>query len=181
MTLEGFMRHARSHKRHSSGVSFLLQCGNEFRESPFATQPAPSDSVTGVTVQSTLVCSIARLAWWGGAAATRRVAVVLVAAAISIAATCAATAQVVWPPIPASEEPWNAQSVLEPVPFVRQWERKGADEVLPEDTPVNTRVQPGYEPRGARLGVWMFEPSVTMGSYYSSNVFSSPTDKRGDL
>jgi hypothetical protein len=27
----------------------------------------------------------------------------------------------------------------------------------------------------------MFEPSVTMGSYYSSNVFSSPTDKRGDL
>jgi hypothetical protein len=114
-------------------------------------------------------------------AATRRVAAVLVAAAISMVATFAATAQVVWPPVPASEEPWNAQRVLEPVPFVRQWERKGADEILPEDTPVKTRVQPGYEPRGARLGVWMFEPSLTTGSYYSSNVFSSPTDKRSDL
>jgi hypothetical protein len=77
--------------------------------------------------------------------------------------------------------PWNAQKVLEPAPFTHQWEAKGLDEILPEDTPVKTRLQPGYEPVGVRAGAWMFVPSLTMGGLYNSNVFATPSNKQSDI
>ena len=55
------------------------------------------------------------------------------------------------------------------------------EEVPPEDTPVKTRQQPGYEPVGIRAGSWMFSPALTFGSFYDSNIFSSNTLKRSDI
>ena len=49
------------------------------------------------------------------------------------------------------------------------------EEIPPEDMPVKTRQQPGYEPVGIRAGSWMFNPSLIAGSFYDSNVFSSNT------
>jgi hypothetical protein len=92
-----------------------------------------------------------------------------------------AAAQVVLPPMPPPATPWNAQRVFEPVPFARRWEIEGGDGIRPEDTPVRTRVHPGYEPPGIRAGTWMFHPSLMVGGFYNSNVFASPTDKRSDI
>ena len=55
------------------------------------------------------------------------------------------------------------------------------EEVPPEDTPVKTRQQPGYEPVGIRAGSWMFTPTLISGGFYDSNVFSSDTLKRSDI
>src|SRR5262249_40541344 len=51
----------------------------------------------------------------------------------------------------------------------------------PEDTPVRTRQQPGYEPVGIRAGAWMLSPSLLVGSLYDSNVFSSSIMRRSDV
>lgn len=72
------------------------------------------------------------------------------------------------------------QQVFEPVPFAQRWERLGLDDIPPEDTPVGTRVHPGYRPPGVRAGSWMFNPTLTGGVIYNSNVLSSATDERGD-
>jgi hypothetical protein len=108
------------------------------------------------------------------------VAAALAAIVSSLCAAPMAGAQVVWPPIPPQSAPWNALQVLEPVPFVQRWEMSGVEDIAPEDTPVKTRLQPGYEVRGIRAGAWMFQPSLTAGGFYNSNVFASPTDQRGD-
>jgi hypothetical protein len=91
-----------------------------------------------------------------------------------------AESQVVLPPLPAPESPWNAQRVFEPIPFAHQWESMGMD-IAPEDMPVKTRIHPGWEPVGFRAGSWMFVPSFTFGSYYTSNAFSSATDRKQDF
>jgi len=119
-----------------------------------------------------------------GAAELQRAPAAAAALAAVLPILCApsiAGAEVVWPPIPPQPAPWSALQVLEPVPFVQRWEMSGVEDIAPEDTPVKTRIQPGYEVRGIRAGAWMFQPSLTAGASYSSNVFASPTDPRGDM
>ena len=90
-------------------------------------------------------------------------------------------AQVVLPPIPPQESPWSAQRVFEFVPFPYRWESEGLGEILPEDTPVKTRLHPGYEAVGLRAGSWMFVPSLSVGGIYTSNAFASSINKQSDL
>jgi hypothetical protein len=103
------------------------------------------------------------------------------AAAIMIGLASPAKAQV----IPSTNEevapPWNAQRIFEPSSLPKLTDPNSQEEVAPEDTPVKSRQQPGYEPIGIRDGSWMFSPALTFGGFYDSNVFSSNTLKRSDL
>ncbi|MBU6462977.1 MAG: outer membrane beta-barrel protein [Bradyrhizobium sp.] len=87
--------------------------------------------------------------------------------------------------IPATFEetpsPWNALRLFDPTPLPTLANPKNGEAVAPEDTPVRTRQQPGYEPVGIRDGSWMFLPSVLTGGFYDSNVFSSNFMKRSDI
>ena len=77
--------------------------------------------------------------------------------------------------------PWNAQRIFEPSSRPDLTDPDSREEIPPEDTPVKTRQQPGYEPVGIRAGSWMFNPSLIAGGFFDSNVFSSNTAKRSDL
>jgi len=103
------------------------------------------------------------------------------AAAIVLGLVSPANAQV----IPsASEEvapPWNTQRIFEPSSLPNLLDPDSRQEVLPEDTPVKNRQQPGYEPIGIRAGSWLFSPALISGGFYDSNVFSSNTNKRSDV
>ncbi|MGB3046250.1 MAG: outer membrane beta-barrel protein [Xanthobacteraceae bacterium] len=79
------------------------------------------------------------------------------------------------------DPPWNAQRVFEPSPLPELTNRDSGDEIPPEDMPVMKRQQPGYEPVGIRSGSWMFNPALTSGMLYDSNVFSSNTFRRSDI
>jgi hypothetical protein len=87
----------------------------------------------------------------------------------------------VLPLTPEMEAPWNAQRVFETVPFAQRWAMSGVDELLLEDTPVKTRIHRGYDPVGVRAGKWMFVPSMSVGGFYTSNAFASPTNKQSDV
>lgn len=105
----------------------------------------------------------------------------LPAAAIVLGLASPADAQAI--PM-ATEEvaaPWNAQRLFDPTPLPVLTEADNREPVAPEDTPVATRQQPGYEPIGIRSGSWMFLPSLTTGAFYDSNIFSSNTEKRSDI
>jgi hypothetical protein len=104
-----------------------------------------------------------------------------VAAAAFFSLLPTSQAQVITPLNPPGSPPWSSLDVFDPVPFARIWSRDGADAPAPEDTPVKTRQQPGYESVGIRAGAWMFNPSVTGGVLYDNNVFASNSDKRGDI
>jgi hypothetical protein len=92
-----------------------------------------------------------------------------------------AHAQIVLPPTVPIAPPWNAQQVFDPQVFPQWWDMNWQAERLPEDTPVKTRLQPGYEPIGMRFGSWMFDPSITAGGLYDSNVFATPSNQQGDI
>lgn len=77
--------------------------------------------------------------------------------------------------------PWSAQRVFERTTLPQLDDPATTDRPEPEDTPVKTRQHPGYEPIGIRSGSWMFNPSLTAGTFYDSNVFSSSTQPRGDV
>ncbi|HLZ01621.1 MAG TPA: outer membrane beta-barrel protein [Bradyrhizobium sp.] len=77
--------------------------------------------------------------------------------------------------------PWNVQRIFDPTPLPMLTDAQTSEPVAPEDTPVKTRQQPGYEPVGIRSGSWLFNPSLTAGTFYDSNVFSSNTLKRSDV
>src|SRR4030088_274051 len=84
----------------------------------------------------------------------------------------------------ASEEvapPWNTQRIFEASSRPNLPDPDSRQEVLPEDTPVKNRQQPGYEPIGIRAGSWLFSPALISGGFYDSNVFSSNTTKRSDI
>jgi hypothetical protein len=102
-------------------------------------------------------------------------------AAIVLGLATPANAQV----IPSTNEevapPWNAQRIFEPSTLPNLPDPDSREEVPPEDMPVKKRQQPGYEPAGIRAGSWMFNPSLTAGGFYDSNVFSSNTMKRSDI
>src|SRR5882724_468198 len=77
--------------------------------------------------------------------------------------------------------PWNAQRIFEPSAQPDLTNPDSREEIPPEDMPVKTRQQPGYEPVGIRAGSWMFNPSLISGGFFDSNVFSSNTSKRSDV
>ena len=77
--------------------------------------------------------------------------------------------------------PWNAQRIFEPSSLPDRTDPDNREEIPPEDMPVKKRQQPGYEPVGIRAGSWMYNPSLTVGSFYDSNVFSSNTAQRSDV
>jgi hypothetical protein len=104
-----------------------------------------------------------------------------VATALLVSASSPALNQVVSPISPSATPPWSSLDVFDPVPFSQLWGRDPADAADPEDNPVKTRQQPGYESVGIRAGTWMFNPSVTGGALYNSNVFATGSDKQGDL
>ena len=70
---------------------------------------------------------------------------------------------------------------LEPSSLPDRTDPEIREEIPPEDMPVKKRQQPGYEPVGIRSGSWMFNPSLTAGTFYDSNVFSSNTAQRSDI
>lgn len=78
-----------------------------------------------------------------------------------------------------ASSPWNALRLFDPTPLPMLTDKR--EPVAPEDTPVATRQQPGYEPTGIREGSWMFLPSFLAGGFYDSNVFSSNSVKRSDI
>jgi hypothetical protein len=77
--------------------------------------------------------------------------------------------------------PWNALRVFEPTPLPNLTDQENREEVPPEDMPVKSRQQPGYEPAGIRDGSWLFSPALISGAFFDSNVFSSNTLKRSDI
>lgn len=108
----------------------------------------------------------------------------LASAAIVVLVVCAASqssAQVfpdepsIWTP------PWNAQHIFDPTVLPVLIDPAARDVVAPEDTPVRSRKWPEYESPGIRAGAWMFNPAVTAGAFYDSNVFSSSTGQENDL
>lgn len=103
------------------------------------------------------------------------------AAAMIALSLARADAQVV----PATQEvvlpPWNAQQVFAPIPLPMLTEPDTRDEVAPEDTPVKNRARPEYQARGIRSGSWMFNPSLSAGTFYDSNVFSSRDNRQSDM
>lgn len=103
------------------------------------------------------------------------------AAAIVLGLASPAKAQVV--PMTTDEvaPPWNAQRIFDPTPLPLLTDPESREPVAPEDTPVKTRQQPGYEQVGIRDGSWMFLPSFMTGAFYDSNIFSSNVMKRSDL
>ena len=77
--------------------------------------------------------------------------------------------------------PWNAQRIFEPSSLPDRTDPDNREEIPPEDMPVKKRQQPGYEPVGIRAGSWMYNPSLTAGSFYDSNVFASNTTPSSDV
>jgi hypothetical protein len=105
----------------------------------------------------------------------------LIAAALGVSLPSLAFGQVVLPPSPASTPPWNSLEVFDPVWFAQVRSRNPDETVRPEDLPVKTRQQPGYEPIGVRSGAWLFSPALSAGGFFNSNVFATPTDPQGDF
>jgi hypothetical protein len=103
------------------------------------------------------------------------------AAAILLALGSAANAQAIPWTSGETASPWSAQRIFEPSSLPDRTDPDSREEIPPEDMPVKKRQQPGYEPVGIRAGSWMYNPSLTVGSFYDSNVFSSNTTQRSDM
>ncbi len=103
------------------------------------------------------------------------------AAAIVLGLATHANAQVIPSTIDEVAPPWNAQQIFDPTPLPVLTDPDNREAIAPEDTPVKNRQQPGYEPVGIRYGSWMFNPSLTAGGFFDSNVFSSNIMKRSDF
>jgi hypothetical protein len=104
-----------------------------------------------------------------------------IAAAVVFAGACTARAQIVPYGVLPVAPPWNAQQLFEPSPLPDLTSRDLRPVIEPEDLPVRQRVQPGYEPVGIREGSWMFNPLITGGALFDSNVFSVPSGAQADL
>ena len=117
---------------------------------------------------------------WCGPKFGRILADALVAAFV-LGLASPAWAQTIPTTFEAATSPWNALRLFDPTPLPVLTHPDNREAVAPEDTPVKTRQQPGYEPVGIRDGSWMFLPSVSTGGFYDSNVFSSNFMKRSDI
>ena len=105
----------------------------------------------------------------------------LLAAALAVSFVSPSRAQVLQTaPLPVPP-PWIAQHIFEPSLLPQLTWPWDLGPVAPEDTPVRTRQQPGYELPGLRYGAWMFDPSLTAGGFFDSNVYSSNTNKQSDF
>ena len=102
-------------------------------------------------------------------------------AAMVIGLASPAEAQTIPTTFEPAAPPWNAQRLFDPAPLPALTQPDNREPVAPEDMPVKTRQQPGYEPVGIRDGSWMFLPSILTGGFYDSNVFSSNVMKRSDF
>jgi hypothetical protein len=104
-----------------------------------------------------------------------------VAAAIVLVVICPARAQVVPFEVLPVVPPWNAQQLFVPsaIPDLRSPDQRPATPL--EDMLVKQRVQPAYQPVGSRVGSWMFNPQITVGALYDSNVFSAPSGAQADI
>jgi hypothetical protein len=96
------------------------------------------------------------------------------------ATTQPAQAQVLnWPTLVLP--PWNAQKIFDQSPLPQLTDPDSRDPVAPEDTPVKNRQQPEFQAIGIRAGDWMFDPSVTAGTLFDSNVYSTPNNVQSDI
>lgn len=77
--------------------------------------------------------------------------------------------------------PWNALQVFEPSQLTPLVDPDFADPIDPSDTPVSTRSYPEYQAVGIRNGSWMFNPTLTGGGFFDSNVFSTNTGMQSDF
>ncbi|HEX5210696.1 MAG TPA: outer membrane beta-barrel protein [Pseudolabrys sp.] len=77
--------------------------------------------------------------------------------------------------------PWNDLQVLEPTPLPNLSDPDRPPKVAPEDVPVAQRVRPEYQAPGIRSGAWLFSPTLTAGTFYDSNVFSSESNRQSDI
>jgi len=102
-------------------------------------------------------------------------------AVVALGSATPAWAQAIPATFDAAASPWNALRLFDPTPLPVLTHPDNREPVAPEDTPVRTRQQPGYEPVGIRDGSWMFLPSLSTGGFYDSNVFSSNSVKRSDI
>src|SRR5580658_2097858 len=82
-------------------------------------------------------------------------------AAFVLGVASPAWAQTIPTTFEAATSPWNALRLFDPTPLPVLTHPDNREAVAPEDTPVKTRQQPGYEPVGIRDGSWMFLPSVS--------------------
>jgi hypothetical protein len=103
------------------------------------------------------------------------------AAAIVLGLASPANAQAIPQTTDTVTPPWNALRVFDPTPLPNLTDPESREQVAPEDMPVKSRQQPGYEPAGIRDGSWLFSPALISGGFYDSNVFSSNTTKRSDI
>lgn len=102
------------------------------------------------------------------------------AAAAVLLLTSPLKAQVIQTTVDPTAPPFNAERVFDPTPLP-VLNRDNPEPVAPEDTPVRTRQQPGYEQVGIRDGSWIFLPSFMAGAFYDNNVFASNLLKRSDI
>jgi hypothetical protein len=105
----------------------------------------------------------------------------LPATAVMLGLASPAKAQVIQTTTEAVAPPWNAQRIFDPSLLPTLTDPDNRENVAPEDMPVRTRRQPGYEPVGIRSGSWMFLPSFMAGAFYDSNIFASSFLKRSDI
>jgi len=103
------------------------------------------------------------------------------AAAVVLGLTSPVKAQVIQTTTDEAAPPWNAQRIFDPTPLPMLTDRDNREQLAPEDLPVRTRQQPGYEQIGIRDGSWIFLPSFMAGAFYDSNVFASSFMKRSDI
>jgi hypothetical protein len=78
-------------------------------------------------------------------------------------------------------QPWTVDHVFDAAAPPQLTDPDTRDVVAPEDTPVRTRAHPEYAPPGIRSGDWIFDPSVSAGSFYDSNVFSTTNNTQSDI
>jgi hypothetical protein len=105
----------------------------------------------------------------------------LASVAIAFMLAAPAHAQAIQTPSDPTAAPWNVQRIFDPTPLPMLTDAESREPLAPEDTPVKTRQQPGYEPTGIRAGSWLFSPSLITGGFYDSNVFSTNTQTRSDI
>ncbi|MGH9811198.1 MAG: outer membrane beta-barrel protein, partial [Terriglobia bacterium] len=92
-----------------------------------------------------------------------------------------ANAQVIATPRELVMPPWNDLQVLEPTPLPNLSDPDRPPKVAPEDVPVAQRMHPEYQAPGIRSGAWLFSPTLTAGTFYDSNVFSSESNRQSDI
>jgi hypothetical protein len=99
---------------------------------------------------------------------------------LAVSTGCAHAQLIVDQPL-VTPPPWNALKPFEPATLPLLSDPDTRDPIAPEDMPVKNRPWPDYAARGIRNGPWMYYPTATLGTFYDSNVFSSPTNRQDDF